>query len=323
MWVKSARALRCIAMGLGMLMPALASCAARSPGVRERTDAHAEIARLDGRRFIWVEAECSDGALDLGSVGLDRVLSLSAAADGSLTLIFQTELATEGCFSSAEWSATQAEGGLWRFEPRSITTLPPQAECGPQEHKPLQGSLRLRGEMLELSTHGSTWCRGFDVRFVYRSADSHRLTPTEIAIRYVGAFNRRDPAALAQLFVESGSLIEPFSRTDDGNYKRHEGREAIAAWYSAAFATTPWSALRLSAVTPGSSDGHITASWEYMDARLSAPLRGRNLFVIAGGEIYESELQLLDDPQPLREGRSRASSSGASTAPHAAPTVRP
>ena len=54
--------------------------------------------------------------------------------------------------------------------------------------------------------------------------------------------------------------------------------------------------MRLLAIEPGTTEGHFTAEWEYMDPLLSEPLRGRNLFVLAGGEIYEAELQLLGDP---------------------------
>jgi hypothetical protein len=65
-----------------------------------------------------------------------------------------------------------------------------------------------------------------------------------------------------------------------------------------------------------------------MDPGLEAPLHGRNLFVIAGGEIYEAELQLVDDPRPVRplSRAPEADRSGAgisSTGPSVGPTVRP
>ena len=70
-------------------------------------------------------------------------------------------------------------------------------------------------------------------------------------MRYAAAFNRRDADAMAALFVDTGALVEPFTRTDDGNYKRHEGRAAVRAWYASAFASAPWLALRLLAIEPG------------------------------------------------------------------------
>jgi hypothetical protein len=285
--------------------------------------AHAELSRYDDSTWQWVEAECSDGDLELGRVGLDRQLTLQSDDQGALTLIVETELATEGCYASAEWLATVSADAGFHFEPRALLSLPPDVECGAVDREPVQGSLRIRGDELEMITHGSAWCRGFDARFVYRRAESRRLSPRQVVTRYVGAFNRRDPKALAALFVDGGSLIEPFTRTDDGNYKRHEGRRAVEGWFAAAFASSPWSAMRLEAITKGREEGHVIADWKYMDARLEAPLRGRNLFVIAGGEIYETEVQLVEDPQPLRARASAAAASQGSTPPRVAPSVAP
>lgn len=276
---------------------------------------------LDGTRWLWVDAECNDGPLDLGRIGFDRELAIAAAGPGVLVLTLESELATTGCFNSAQWEAAIGQGASVHFEPRDVVSLPPDTDCGAVERSPMEGSLRLSGDELELVTHGSPWCRGFDARFVYRRAEPRRLSARQVVTRYVGAFNRRDPDGLARLFVDSGSLIEPFSRTNDGNYRRHEGRDAIAAWYARAFGSTPWSAMRLTAIEDAGAGARIIADWQYMDARLAQPLHGRNVFVIAGGEIYESEVQLIDDPQPLRD--SASSSHGPSTSQRDAPTVAP
>jgi hypothetical protein len=260
-----------------------------------------DSARLDGSRWSWVEAECSDGALELGRVGLDRELSVQADGE-ALRLIFETELATDGCYSSAEWSAKPSAGeSNWRFKPRALLTLPPDAQCGPVEHKATNGTLRVLGDQLEMVTQRSGWCRGFDARFVYRRSQARPLSERQVVARYAGAFNRRDADGMAQLFAASGSLVEPFTRTEHGNHARHEGRDAVRKWYASAFESAAWLGMRVTSITKGRSAGHVIADWDYMDAHLARPLRGRNLFVIAGGEIYETEVQLVDDPQPLPE----------------------
>jgi hypothetical protein len=256
---------------------------------------------LDRTHWSWVEAECSDGPLELGRVGLDRELDLSVTARGVLEMVFETELATEGCYTSAEWSGKPMRDGLWRFKPRALVTLPPDAECGAVDRETKRGSLGVVGDRLEMVTHASAWCRGFDARFVYRRAPRLRLSDRQIVTRYTGAFNRRDAGRMAELFAEHASLVEPFSRTDDGNYLRHEGREAIRAWYASAFGSVPWLGMRLTAISPGDSPGHLIADWEYMDPQLAEPLRGRTLLVIAAGEIFEAEVQLVNDPKPVTD----------------------
>jgi hypothetical protein len=273
------------------------------------SDSSAALARISGSRWQWLEAECNDGALDLARLGFERALTLDVA-QGTLTLTFDTELATTGCTSTSVWLAkpsTDNQG--WRFEPQAVVALPADADCGAVEREPADGSVRVFGETLELVTQRSPWCRGFDARFVFRRVEPRRLSASDIVMRYAAAFNRRDADAVAALFDEGASLVEPFTRTEDGNYKRHEGRPAVRAWYASALASTPWSALRLLAIESGASTdanadsagNHVIARWEYMDANLAEPLHGRNLFVIAGGEIYEAELQLLEDPKP-KEG---------------------
>jgi ketosteroid isomerase-like protein len=291
MWVR---------VGVWTVWLGLAAIGCHDGGPKGQTalGASAAFRALDHSHFDWMEAECNDGELDLAKLGFERELTLELRT-GSLMLTFDTELATQGCFSTAVWAAKPGNTPeLWRFEPQALVTLPADAKCGAVERDARDGALVLSGDMLEVVTHGSPWCRGFDARFVYRRSEPKRLDPQRVVTRYVAAFNRADAVALAALFVDTGSLVEPFTRTEDGNYKRHDGRDAVRAWYEAAFRSTPWHALRLTSIEPGTAEGQLIAQWEYMDGGLTQPLRGRNLFVIAGGEIYETELQLIDDPKP-------------------------
>jgi hypothetical protein len=162
----------------------------------------------------------------------------------------------------------------------------------------------MSGDSVEEVRFSSPWCRGFDVRFTYQRMPEAPLRDDEIIRRYAAHWNRGDALAVAALFSEQAVLIEPFTRTQDGNPQRHEGRERVQAWLAEAFATTPWLALELDAWLPPDASGQTTVSWRYMDARLAKPVRGRNLFVLSGGEIFASELQLLDEPVPLAEAGS-------------------
>jgi hypothetical protein len=296
-------------LGSAVLLSLWFACGCQHAGSNPTSDrAHdsrsaGALAGLDGTHWSWVEAECSDGPLELGRVGLDRELDLSVSERGVLEMVFETELATEGCYASAEWSGKPMRDGLWRFKPRALVTLPPDTECGAVDRETMRGSLGVVGDRLEMVTHASAWCRGFDTRFVYRRAPASRLSEKQVVARYTGAFNRRDAARMAALFAERASLVEPFSPTDDGNYLRHEGREAIRAWYASAFASVPWLAMRLTAISPGDNPGQLIADWEYMDPGLAEPLRGRNLLVIAAGEIFEAEVQLVNDPKPVTDAR--------------------
>lgn len=259
------------------------------------------LSELDGQRYLWVEADCNDGALDLARQGFERELWITATPH-ALRFTFDTEIATAGCSATSVWLAQPTnEVDLWQLEPQAVVTTPEGRECGARERDATLGSLRAASDLLEIVVQRSAWCRGFDARFVYRRSDPAQLDLRQLVSRYVAHWNRGDAEALSRLFVDGGSLIEPFTRTDDGNYKRHHGRAALRVWYQSAFDSTRWHALRLLALTPGQSPGHVTAEWEYVDPRLSEPLLGRNLFVIAGGEIYETEIQLVSDPKPSRE----------------------
>ncbi len=277
----------------------LAACGAGQAGAPG--SAH-RPAPLHESRWAWLDATCSDGSLELGSLGLERTLTIEVV-EGALRLTHESELVTEGCHVVDVWSANPGQSAeLWRFVPEVAVTLPPDAECGPAELEPMDGTLRLNGDVLEIVTRRSAWCRGFDARFTYRRSEPLPLSAEGLAERYVAHWNRGDAVAIGRLFVEQGSLVEPFTRTADGRYARHAGREAVQAWHARAFASAGWQAMRLLSVERAGSAGQWAFDWEYLDDRLASPLRGRNLFVVAGGEIFESEVQLLNDPQPRAEG---------------------
>jgi hypothetical protein len=255
---------------------------------------------LHDSQWTWLDARCSDGALELGSLGLERTLTVEVV-QGALRLTHESELSTEGCRVVDVWSATPGgSADLWRFLPEVAVPLPAEAECGPRETEPVDGTLRLRGDVLEITMRRSAWCRGFDAHFTYRRSEPRELTPEGLAARYVAHWNRADPVAIGELFVDEGSLIEPFTRTADGRYARHTGRDDVRRWLARAFTSTSWHAMRLLSVERTGADGQWTFGWEYVDDRLSAPLRGRNLLVVAGGEIFETEVQLMTDPQVAR-----------------------
>jgi len=302
----AARRLCALALVLGLSLFSSVHCAGSnaSSGAQATGGAQATLARIAGSRWTWVEAECNDGALDLARLGFEREFTLDVR-EGSLLLTFDTELVTAGCSATSVWLARPAgDAELWQLEPQAVVSEPPDGECGARERDATLGTLRMSSDVFEIVTHRSSWCRGFDARFVYRRAPARRLSPHDVVVRYVAHFNRGDARAIADLFVDSGALVEPFTRTDDGNYKRHEGRARVRVWYENAFSSAPWHALRLLALSPGAETGHVIAQWEYMDPHLSEPLTGRNLFVVAGGEIYETEIQLVSDPKPRSEAGS-------------------
>jgi hypothetical protein len=147
---------------------------------------------------------------------------------------------------------------------------------------------------MELLLVRSQWCGGYDIRLRYRRVPAEPLSDRALIRHYFAHFNRRDAHAVSSLFAATGSLVEPFTATGEGAHRRHAGRKRIRDWYAAAFGGVAWSAIRLTGIAPaGAPDpGQYVATWEYMDSGLEAPIGGRNLFLVAAGEIYETELQL-------------------------------
>ncbi len=259
----------------------------------------ASFDRLTNSRWTWLSAQCIDGGLALDPLGFER--SLRGEQRGKrLLLTYDTVLVEPACVSTEVWTLTPVVGDQWWFNPEARVALPADNSCGAREDAGRQGVLRMNGDTLEEIHFGSAWCRGFDVRFAYRRTTADQLSAEEVVRRYLAHWNRRDPRAVASLFASDGLLVEPFTRSKDGAPVRHQGRASVEAYLTDAFATTPWLAMQLTGIEVR-TDTQVTANWQYMDARLAEPVEGRNLFVLAGGEIFATELQLLSQPVPRTE----------------------
>jgi hypothetical protein len=275
-------------------------CAAPVPRASGFTEiAFPQMRSLHESRWLWVDAECSDGPLDLTSRGFDQQLRVERISSKELLFLFDSALAAEGCTQTLVWAVTPAlENESWHFVEQARVSLPADADdlCHGSPEPPRTGRLRQAGDLLEVTVFRSDWCRGFDARFVFRRAAPANLSDAEIIRHWAAHFNRRDGGAIAALYAERGSLAEPFSSTIAGVPRRHDGRTAVRNWYVRSFAGLRWLAIRPLSIEPSGEPGHYLVDWQYMDDRLKSPLEGRNLFLIADGEIYQTELQLLSKP---------------------------
>jgi ketosteroid isomerase-like protein len=287
----------------------LCGCAGAAPGPVTAVSASA----LDGTRWGWLDVQCSDGALPLATHGFERELRIEVRG-GALRLTEDSALAEAGCRRS-ELLRAEPEAGRWGLVLQASLTTPADAPCGPRTPALQPAALGLSGDVLEVLQFGSAWCRGYDARFTYRRLAPEALAEDQLLARYYLLFNARDAASLTELFAERASLVEPFTRTDDGLLARHEGRDAIRTWFERAFAAAPRLAIRLTEMRSDEPGQHVV-SWEYMDDQLAEPLRGRNLFVIAAGEIFETQVQLLEAPRPRATAPAAAA---AAVAPEVAP----
>jgi len=272
------------------------SSARRASGRTGTREALPLDALLQPATFRWVSAQCIDGALDLAERGFERTLTTERAGD-QLLFSYETELASPQCVSTEIWTVTPLQPQRFQFQVDAEVALPAGAACGALPPRTSElGALSLHGDTLEEIRYSSAWCRGFDARFVYQRTAPRVRTDAELIRHYIAHWNRRDARALSGLFAERGVFSEPFSRSIDGLPLHHEGREAITAWFASAFTSVPWLALSLTGIQPADEHGQRVATWRYFDPALAEPLQGRNLFVLAGGEIFATELQVLSEP---------------------------
>lgn len=251
---------------------------------------------LDGTQWRWLEAHCTEGPLDLQARGFAQKLRIAEDGD-ALLLTYDQVFATEQCAQTVvqRVSPPPAPGEL-QIEEIARVTVPSSPECFGRPEQPRPGEVRRVNGRLEVLVQRSNWCNGFEVRMVYEPVMQTLLADDEIVRRYVVHFSLGEADRLAALFAQTGSLLEPFTETETGDPYRHDGREAVRAWFAQTFEGTPWRALRIVSIAPGDRPHTQIVEWEYMDPRLAQPLRGRTRFTIAAGEVFEAQLELLDVP---------------------------
>ena len=256
---------------------------------------------LDGTAWRWVEAHCTEGPLDLTARGYASRVRVRQDT-GGLTLVYDQVFATEQCQHTLVQRATLAEGASdFQVTEVARVAIPATRECFGRPEEPRPGEVRVTSAgRLEVLVQRSQWCGGLEVRMVYERAQPSLLSEDEIVRRYAAYFTQGDADAIAGLFAETGTLLEPFTRTDTGDPYRHEGRPAVRQWFGETFQTAPWRAMRITEVESSTGDGGAAqrvVTWEYMDPRLSEPMTGRTRFTIAAGENFEARLELTSQPQ--------------------------
>lgn len=295
---KSIKARILVLIALGCLFSSFfpASCGPTSV-LRQRSARVGQRAYgvLDRSRWSWYEAECIDRPLDLFKRGFEQQLRVRVQNDG-LLLTFDNEFMSEGCEQTIVMFATPSlEKDQWQIVEEARVAFPTNNACFGRPQPVRAGVIRLSGDVLELHIYRSDWCNGFDVRFAYRSIPNAPLTDRQLIRHYAAHFNRRDPKSLADLFAETGSLTDPLSSPTDENPQRYTGRKAIEGFFRRTFESTRWHALRITAIEQSNEPGYYFANWEYMDSHLDKPFSGRNLFIIAEGEIYQTEFQIAGE----------------------------
>ncbi|MCG8555638.1 MAG: nuclear transport factor 2 family protein [Proteobacteria bacterium] len=305
----STRVRRLSVASLLLWLPTVMSACGGGPRAVLAAPGQAQLGRwsaLDGSRWLLTGGECADGSPALEA--RDRLGELRVEARGGGALFVYDQEST-GCARTAI-DALQRKGRRddpagWVLEQQAEIVLPPGAHCG-GEQAPLRfADLSLSQGALELHVLGAARCGGLDARLVYHKTGPALLGDEQLIRHYAAHFNRRDAGAIARLLATAASLREPVAAPDSALPRRHDGRAAVRRWHASAFASVPWLALRLLRVDRSAGDGRYLADWHYMDAALSEPLRGRSLFVVAGGEILEAELQFLSTPVPARTRNAR------------------
>lgn len=259
---------------------------------------------LAGTQWRWTGASCTEGPLDLAARGFSDNLRIEQDGE-SLLLTHDQVYANEGCVVTIlqQVSPPPTPGEL-RVEEVARVAVPSNPECFGQPEPPRPGEVRRTGRILEVLVQRSRWCNGFEVTMTYEPSLPTLLTNEDIARRYVAHYTRGDAVRVAQLFSSVGTLLESFTTTPTGDPYRHEGRDAIYTWYHEAFAGSPWRAMRVTGFEAGATPQQTVMRWEYMDPRLSSPLLGHNVFTVAAGEIFESQIVL--DNQPVVVGAAPA-----------------
>lgn len=264
-----------------------------SAAQRDISGTRAVDARINGSEWTWVEASCTEGPLDLASRGFRSRVRVQAD-DRGLLLSYDHHLGDE-CGQTVMQRATPGQGrdAAWAMSEVARVAEPANPACFGRAEEDRPGDVRMRGEFLEVAVQRSQWCNGLEVKMLWAPAAPTPLADDEVVRHYLGHFQRRDAAAVASLFADAGSLVEPFDLTPEGAPMRLEGRQAVQAWYAEAFSNTPWLAVSVDSLEVGAVEGQRVAEFQYMDPRLEEPFRARNTFTLAGGEIFEAQFAIL------------------------------
>jgi ketosteroid isomerase-like protein len=249
---------------------------------------------LAGSQWRWVEAHCTEGPLDLSERGFTQEARVSLDAAG-LLIVYDQAFSTEACTQTIAQRAVPGESpdDEWQMSEEAHVALPPGCGIAPEKDRP--GNVRLRDGQLEVYVQRSNWCNGLEVRMIYERMNETPLEPDQLVRHYAAHFNRQDVDRLGELFARTGSLVEPFTESATG-VTRHDGSSAVRAWFSQAFANVSWLALRLTSMKGGEDENQRIAEWEYMDPRVAEPFSGRNYFTTGGGEIFETRIELDEEP---------------------------
>lgn len=255
-----------------------------------------------------------EGDLGLAQRGFQQELRLAADATG-LVLLYDNAFEQGACTQTIVQHATPGASlqADWQMREEQRLAVPLTPECEGRREPPRPGTVLRRGDTLEVYVQRSVLCNGYEVKMVYAPLPAAPRTDDQLVRHFVAFANRRDAGALASLFAEAGSLLEPFTITETNEPARHDGREAIRAWFGEAFGPLPWVAMRLTGIAPGAQAGQLVATWEYMDPRVRAPFAGRSTFTVGAGEIFEMLMELTGQPELVAQGATPAPSEAAGT----------
>lgn len=255
---------------------------------------------IGGSRWQWVEATCTEGAPE--AEGFSQQVQVQSDNEGLLFVYDQTFEGTD-CRETVVQRARPGSDvdAAWNMQEQSRIRL---GECSTTPENDRPGDVRMRGQFLEVYVQRSVWCGGLEVRHVYAPTQATEPTGADLAMHYAAHFNRQDARNVTILFSDAGSLVEPFNLTATGGPTRHDGRDDIYRWYQEAFSNTPWLAMRVTNIED--TDTGVNLHWQYMDPRLDVPFAGVNRFTIAGGEIFESSIEItaqaVEDEPALEDG---------------------
>ena len=252
------------------------------------------VATMAGARYLWADARCSDGALDMGTMGFSQELFVDVDHKGAL-LTFDTHVLKKACHELGVWRVWSGKDSQLRFQTAPPVVTPIGKACTVQEALWLDGRMTFVGNTLELKIERSQYCRGYEATFTYKPVAPRPLSEQELVARFVARFNLRDASAVTDLFENDAVLIEPFSRSVDGTSTHHEGTDALNRYFSAAFAASDWSALRMLSLERDRAEKGWILHWEYMDSRLQQPFAGRSYLSFGGQQIFIMEIQPMGE----------------------------